>query len=113
MSNVSLLPCPFCGGEARFVWSWSADEDCYYEAVRCTVCDAKIELKDEEKDGLTIEKWNRRSPTGEWIYKSEDTDKRLIEMGYFYKCSNCGQLTYMRTDYCPDCGAKMRDWNDD
>lgn len=72
MIEIDLLPCPFCGGEAKYVSHLSVepiiddngayiDADTYYhEYVFCQNCGATIELEEDEEDGLTIEKWNRR-----------------------------------------------------
>lgn len=44
--------------------------------------------------------------TGTWIRH---------ERGLFfgYKCSQCGELSEIPTDYCPHCGAKMKGGDSD
>ena len=43
------------------------------------------------------------TPRGYWIPMEYDT----------FKCSICGETSCCETNYCPDCGAKMKDDNDD
>lgn len=51
----SLLPCPFCGGEAHFFHYSAYSIDSSFDAVGCKDCKAMIE------DG-TAEEWNQRKP---------------------------------------------------
>ena len=44
---------------------------------------------------------------GKWI----ETDKHDIYYQPGYKCSVCGVLTTCHGDYCPNCGADMREKN--
>lgn len=46
--------------------------------------------------------------TGKWI----ETDKHDIYYQPGYKCSVCGVLTTCHGNYCPNCGADMRDKKD-
>ena len=46
-------------------------------------------------------------PTGEWIEKIIKGDSVWTQHRYY--CSVCGGWnTYGKSDYCPNCGAKMR-----
>lgn len=60
MSEIKLLPCPLCGGEAiqeageRIVWY---DEYEYFECVHCTNCKASVEGETVEE---AVTKWNTR-----------------------------------------------------
>ena len=62
MSEIKLLPCPFCGGEAiqeageRIV---CYDEYEYFECVHCTNCKASVEGETVEE---AVNKWNTRKP---------------------------------------------------
>lgn len=68
-----LKPCPFCGGEAEYIskvlvipildknGAYIDADDAYYEETRCKECGIGYMLADDEDDGLTIEKWNRRA----------------------------------------------------
>lgn len=41
---------------------------------------------------------NPAEKVGQWIYEG------------YYKCSECGKTTYShKTNYCPNCGAKMQE----
>lgn len=42
--------------------------------------------------------------TAEWI----DLGFKDEEYGEFGKCSNCGVETLLGSNYCPNCGAKMK-----
>ena len=58
-----LLPCPFCGGEAKFV-----DVSGYWCSVMCRKCNAcsnsfSYSCEYAAKD-LAIEAWNRRAYNG-------------------------------------------------
>lgn len=53
MSKINLLPCPFCGGEARII---GAVGTVFW--VKCTECGA--ETQSEITKQRAAEKWNRR-----------------------------------------------------
>lgn len=57
-----LLPCPFCGGEAKHV-SARAAEDAFASWVRCDGCGAQSEATDDAySDPATAASlWNRRA----------------------------------------------------
>lgn len=68
MSEKSLLPCPFCGGEAELFRRTSVIGD--FVEVRCKTCKAKTDAilfdarkhpNDEEYDEAA-EAWNTRKP---------------------------------------------------
>ena len=44
-------------------------------------------------------------PKGHWI-EGSDTDI-MGEKVYWYTCSNCNEDRGQKTNYCPNCGAKM------
>lgn len=53
-----LLPCPFCGGEAKILYLVNMDMPMYWP--RCKVCDAEINTLFRSAE-LAIEAWNRRT----------------------------------------------------
>ena len=58
-----IKPCPFCGGEAKYVYSLP------YNAVKCKKCNAwsrTVVDSYEQRDGKAeaIEAWNRRAEDG-------------------------------------------------
>lgn len=50
MSEIKLLKCPFCGGEAEIVGS-------AYKRILCKGCEIEIFITEE-----TVKKWNTRKP---------------------------------------------------
>lgn len=72
-NNIELKPCPFCGGKAEthnevdvnpihdLVTGAYVDADInYYEQTGCPACDVWFYIGEDEPEGTTIEKWNRR-----------------------------------------------------
>ena len=61
MSGSELLPCPFCGGEARLEMSTNIFGERTYR-VYCTggICGARIGLRDSREDAVNA--WNLRVP---------------------------------------------------
>lgn len=45
---------------------------------------------------------------GEWIYDPDPI--RIIGLSdmFVWKCSDCGKHAIITTDFCPNCGAKMK-----
>jgi Lar family restriction alleviation protein len=61
--NEALLPCPFCGGEARLYRKpWSGHgEGGEYSVVACKSCPADVQAQDyTPDDARAIELWNAR-----------------------------------------------------
>lgn len=62
--NTDLLPCPFCGGEARAFYSGTTSllvsDYRTWSFVQCTECGAKV--KSELSGPAAILNWNRRAP---------------------------------------------------
>jgi len=54
MADVSLKPCPFCGGEAVL------HDECYPDYVQCTQCGAEVRGVCFGLDAADV-KWNRRT----------------------------------------------------
>ena len=46
-------------------------------------------------------------PKGQWVDDGYKHGEDWIRGNKTYKCSRCGNTRYIRTDFCPDCGAKM------
>ena len=130
-----LKPCPFCGGtklkidrKSRLA-GWNGLDmrvEMHTYSVRCNTCHARggavggrvmnerftrcAQLPDwattdnalEEK---AIEAWNRRGDVvhGRWVthYRSGTP----VAEGYVSTC--CDMWNNRKSDYCPNCGAKM------
>ena len=58
--SPTLLPCPFCGGAARY-FKYSEDGADWHK-VRCNACPALVEADDIETRDEAIAAWNRRTP---------------------------------------------------
>ena len=54
-SELKLLPCPFCGGEA---WDAVASARVY-----CQVCYAQVKQEIHEGHDVVVDRWNRRAPS--------------------------------------------------
>lgn len=58
---------------------------------------------------LTTDLYNAgylKQSEGEWIVK--DLKNPMYESKKAPHCSNCGYMSFIRYDYCPNCGAKMK-----
>lgn len=91
---VTLLPCPFCGGEAEFVRRGTSRQSCI---VNCTECGARHESADEgDSSGRT---WNMRHA---------DPDLARLRALGIEACdalTNAGNCLECRSD-----GAARRSW---
>jgi len=69
-----LKPCPFCGGDAKFESGVNIipmyDENgayvdivdaVYSEQTGCPACDIWFYCMEDDPEGITIERWNRRA----------------------------------------------------
>ena len=50
----------------------------------------------------------RIRPQGEWLDTGKDPSHSHPLTAIWYKCSECGDGTNTKTNYCPNCGAKMK-----
>ena len=83
MSEIKLLPCPFCGGEAEFVRD-TERKDIFqssdYVYVRCKECHAQTskiyysaEFHKLDEEYVLVEKaWNTRKPMQEIVERLEE-----------------------------------------
>lgn len=56
MSEIELLPCPFCGGEAKLHHNLLTDKF----KVWCSKCDCRTDVYSDKEEA--IRKWNTRKP---------------------------------------------------
>lgn len=105
-----LLPCPFCGGEARIFHFSSAIRDEVWRAV----CDKPFcaQGPDGYTEAEAIAAWNTRAErTCKWELEHSGTlyDKwRCSKCGYLFVEPRCDQgYTDLEPNYCPWCGAKV------
>lgn len=60
-----------------------------------------VDIKGEiEGDYEIICKYEEK-PQGEWI--------KIGDIGLAYTCNKCGEVNVIPTNFCPNCGAKMKD----
>ena len=104
-ATYKLLPCPFCGGEARpMAQHW--DDGSHVWWVECRVCGAEAKRCD---DGLeAIAAWNTRAERTCRNVHEPPKDSTFWPAPHF-KCSECGAV-HVSVDYvfyCPNCGARV------
>lgn len=100
-----LLPCPFCGGEAKVFHYSSAIRD----EVWRVVCDKPFcaQGPDGYTEAEAIAAWNTRAErTCECIaeYAKSPIDGKTIVL---HRCSACHELMRPHMAYCPNCGARV------
>ena len=52
-------------------------------------------------------------PRGEWKDTGKDPDHSHPLTAIWYRCSECGYGTNAKTNFCPDCGARMKGADDE
>ena len=66
MSEIKLLPCPFCGGKVEMVKSFSM----VINYIQCEECLVDFMFCQEEDDVIKL--WNNRKPMQEIVERLED-----------------------------------------
>jgi len=109
-----LKPCPFCGGEGCIQrHEFVGYTDTF--GIVCLDCGCETrQFYDTKKDVIKL--WNRRAddapianrPQGEWEDTGKDPSHSHPLTAIWYRCSECGYGTNTKTNYCPECGAKMK-----
>ena len=110
MSEIKLKPCPFCGGEARVMKQFESGVEVGSKIV-CFDCLANFYQGEAWDAEGNIDAWNQRAErVGEW----ELVDYHFGRGGgVIYKCANCGRVANDKSNYCPNCGARMEGGNDE
>ena len=95
MSEIKLLPCPFCGGEAsltkknRIIVEGKTERECH---VHCNKCNARAERvlykscsTTEMAHELARKLWNTRKPMERLInLLEEESHSHINDDGYYY-----------------------------
>ena len=85
---TKLKPCPFCGGEAKFVHIFENPEKCM---VSCRECDGGIDAVFANEEAAA-EAWNRRAQHMATV----DT----VEVVRCRDCVHFGECLVTENDYC-------------
>ena len=95
-------PCPFCGSEV--IEPDVEDGDCVYWIDHDESCFLKIKEVSTFFD-IYLEAWNtRHERTCKFMPYSEKSDDGV--------CSKCGAYMYEQDNYCPNCGARVKEDTD-
>ena len=70
-----LLPCPFCGGEAKLIKHFIVALDTEYRQVFCTSCCAKRPVEKFFTEEEAIKHWNTRKPMERIVERLEERHK--------------------------------------
>ena len=111
---TELLPCPFCGGEARiFELTWTDGlgvphdfKHPYYRVVCQGGC--RTLKGDYDTEAKAIAAWNSRAErTCECVaeYAKSPFDGKTIVL---HRCSACHELMRPHMAYCPNCGREVK-----
>ena len=96
----TLLPCPFCGGEARYGMTFAGEE------VYCSECSAAMPRKTTEAEAVAA--WNTRT---ERTCHIEEFRSGWIMDDPFFCALSCGHnfdwWDEEPPNYCPNCGARV------
>lgn len=88
-----------CGGDGCKI------KDCLFDN---TICErlAKYEDTGLEPDEVTpvVHGWWEREPSSYWRWTSSGA---VAVTRTTYRCGLCGRGTAVKSNYCPNCGAKM------
>ena len=83
MSEIKLLPCPFCGGEARMLYIHEELGECCVDSaeeledetisafIHCYGCSTEVFPREAEKPKDVIEAWNTRKPIDDMVERLE------------------------------------------
>lgn len=119
-ATFKLLPCPFCGGQARV----RAEQKNRTYYIGCAKCGARSRAVGRMPwhdsiyiaQGNAAKLWNERvkaqpnpRPVAHWIYCGDDNTIECEECTASYKLSPYENVTDF--SYCPNCGNPMDVFN--
>jgi Lar family restriction alleviation protein len=95
VSEIKLLPCPFCGGKAD-LFSWSQIPLNYQYGIECRECHTLFQINQYDTTMQdTIKQWNARKPMERILTRLEECEK------------DCRQYKYM-TDFQAQAKAYLK-----
>lgn len=114
--ETTLLPCPFCGGEAELT-GFDAPE--YW--VWCPKCKASADMHTGMENAIAAwnaraeqtcrnvhEEWEKTSFTGaETSFCCSECGAHYFDAESYYAGLADADGDLIRTNYCPNCGAKV------
>lgn len=84
MSEIKLLPCPFCGGEAEYSEHHEDNggveiyyREYHYYMVSCSKCGLTM-ASQVDKEGV-VRKWNTRKPMQEIVERLEEAKVCIVD----------------------------------
>lgn len=90
MSEIKLLPCPFCSGEAEFYRTPIKTNGCWCDSVvvRCKECEARTNRvlynaeihKNDSEYEEAAKYWNTRKPMQEIVERLEEVKEERMEV---------------------------------
>ena len=84
MSEVKLLQCPFCGGEAEVIKAHSVFEKPYVVICKNKSCHASVgEFSENRKDAITA--WNTRKPMERILERLEEKAREYTNDDLSYR----------------------------
>lgn len=107
--EATLLPCPFCGGEAGSRWQYRLPGEYARYWVLCQECGSASAAYGLEAEAIAA--WNTRA---ERTCRMERVEKEERILHGWLECSNCGpvyppaaNVIQEAVRYCPYCGARV------
>ena len=77
----------------------------------CPKCELEVHSDFDTCPRCGYEREDR--PQGEWLDTGKDPDHSHPLTAIWYRCSECGDGTNAKTNFCPYCGARMKGADDD
>ena len=134
------LPCPFCGGDVRITLVGDEFGCCWWQVSRgidnATACHCRVFMESDRKwqvnDGDEPEDYPLASAEKRWLIekwntRKEQTCENISDPPSGFLCSSCGwgdfsEPSHLLTsacyrgggvgpNYCPNCGAKVKEAN--
>jgi Lar family restriction alleviation protein len=105
--NGKLLPCPFCGGEAKMHYDANGSKWVACENRECEIQPYLYRTKRTEAEAITA--WNSRAERTCHINELDALTQTLSMVNgcSWGECSECGCLTPTDSVFCVECGAKV------